>query len=53
MNQFMATAVAENLSAMNTAAWLTERKDRAAQAARRKILRLEGGVPPREGDERE
>lgn len=53
MNQFVATAVAEKLSAMNTVAWLTERRDRADLAALRKILRRKGGVPPREGDEKE
>jgi len=53
MNQFVATAVAEKLSAMNTAAWLTERRDRADLAALRKILRRKAGVPPREGDEKE
>lgn len=53
MNQFVVTAVVEKISAMNTAAWLTERRDRADLAALRKILRRKGGVPPREGDERE
>jgi hypothetical protein len=52
MNQFVATAVAEKLAAMNTAAYFAERKGRADLEAFRRILRRKGGVPPREGDER-
>jgi hypothetical protein len=51
MNQFVATAVAEKLAAMTPAALFTERRARADLVAFRKILRRQGGVPPREGDE--
>ncbi|CAA6604749.1 conserved hypothetical protein [Rhodospirillaceae bacterium LM-1] len=52
LNQFVATAVAEKLSAMNTAAFFAERKERADMAAFRRILTRKGGEKPREGDER-
>ena len=52
LNQFVATAVAEKLSAMNTAAFFAERKERADMAAFRRILTRKGGAKPREGDER-
>ena len=51
LNQFVATAVAEKLAVMNTAAFFAERKGRADLDAFRRILRRKGGVPPREGDE--
>jgi hypothetical protein len=52
MNQFVATAVAEKLAVMNTAAYFAERKGRADLKAFERILKRKGGVPPREGDER-
>lgn len=52
LNQFVATAVAEKLSAMNTAAFFAERSARADMAAFRRILTRKGGETPREGDER-
>jgi hypothetical protein len=51
MNQFVATAVAEKLAVMNTAAFFAQRRGRADLIAFRKILRRSGGTPPREGDE--
>lgn len=51
LNQFVATAVAEKLTAMNTAAFFTERRERADFEAFRAILTRPGGEPPREGDE--
>jgi hypothetical protein len=53
LNQFVATAVAEKLSAMNTAAFFAERARRADIAEFRKILTRRGGEAPRPGDERE
>jgi hypothetical protein len=52
MNQFVATAVAEKLVAMNTAACFAERKGRADLKAFRRLLDRKGGEPPRAGDER-
>lgn len=52
LNQFVATAVAEKLTAMSTAAFFTERSERADFAAFRHILTRQGGEPPRAGDER-
>lgn len=51
MNQFVATAVAEKLAALNTAAYFAERRSRADLAAFKRMLTREGGAPPREGDE--
>ncbi|MBF0167351.1 MAG: toxin-antitoxin system HicB family antitoxin [Alphaproteobacteria bacterium] len=51
LNQFVATAVAEKLSAMNTAAFFAERKERADMEAFRRILTRKDGEKPREGDE--
>jgi hypothetical protein len=52
VNQFIATAVAEKLAALNTEAFFAERRERADFEALRRILRRSGGVPPRAGDER-
>ena len=52
LNQFVATAVAEKLAAMNTATFFAERKVRADIKAFKRILKRKGGVPPRSGDER-
>jgi hypothetical protein len=51
VNQFIATAVAEKLAAINTAAFFTERQARADFDAFKRIMRRKGGVPPRPGDE--
>lgn len=52
VNQFVATAVAEKLAAMNTAAFFAERRSRADLPAFKRILRRKGGEQPRSGDER-
>ncbi len=52
MNQFVATAVAEKLAVMNTAAFFAERKGRADLEAFKRMLTRKGGEAPREGDER-
>ena len=50
-NQFVVTAVAEKISALNTAEFFEERRGKADLKAFRRILNRKGGVPPREGDE--
>jgi hypothetical protein len=52
MNQFVATAVAEKLAAMQTATFFNERRQRTDLATFRKLLNRPGGELPREGDER-
>jgi hypothetical protein len=49
-NQFVATAVAEKLAAMNTAAFFAERRDRADFDAFDQIMQREGGEAPRADD---
>ncbi len=51
LNQFVATAVAEKLSAMSTAVFFAERRERADFEAFRAILTRQGGEPPKDGDE--
>lgn len=51
INQFVATAVAEKVSALETARFFADRKARADFAAFDKIMRRRGGKAPREGDE--
>jgi post-segregation antitoxin (ccd killing protein) len=48
INQFVATAVAEKLAAMNTAAFFAERRERAAFD---RLMRRKGGEAPRPDDE--
>jgi hypothetical protein len=50
VNQFVATAVAEKLAAMNTAAFFAERRDRADFAAFDKIMKRKGGQAPEPED---
>lgn len=50
INQFVATAVAEKVSALETARFFADRKARADFAAFDKILRRRGGKAPIEGD---
>lgn len=50
VNQFVATAVAEKLAAMNTAAFFAERRERADFEAFDRILQRQGGEPPRPDD---
>lgn len=49
-NQFVATAVAEKLAAMNTAAFFAERRERADFDAFDKIMARNSGEPPRADD---
>lgn len=51
INQFVATAVAEKVSALETATFFTDRRKRANFKAFDRIMRRRGGEPPREGDE--
>lgn len=51
INQFVATAVAEKVSALRTARYFEAAKARADFQAFDKILNRRGGHPPREGDE--
>lgn len=53
VNQFVATAVAEKLAAMNTAAFFAERRERADFAAFDRIMVRAGGEPPRPDDRHE
>jgi hypothetical protein len=50
INQFVATAVAEKLAAMNTVAFFAERRDRADFKAFDRLMRRKGGEPPRPDD---
>jgi hypothetical protein len=50
INQFVATAVAEKVSALRTARFFEDRKARADFKAFDKIMKRHGGQPPREGD---
>jgi hypothetical protein len=50
MNQFVVTAVAEKISAMNTAAFFEERRAKSDRARFRRILNRKGGEPPRQDD---
>ena len=51
INQFVATAVAEKVSALQTAKYFSDRKARADFKAFDKIMKRRGGKTPREGDE--
>jgi hypothetical protein len=51
MNQFVAKAVAEKISALQTAAFFADRKGRADFEAFDKPMRRGGGSTPRAGDE--
>lgn len=51
INQFIATAAAEKLSAMNTADFFAERRARADFDAFDRIMNREGGQPPAQGDQ--
>lgn len=50
VNQFIATAVAEKLSAMRTAEFFAERRARADLTAFDRIISRKGGEPPRTDD---
>jgi hypothetical protein len=51
INQFVAMAVAEKVSALQTATYFEDRKARADFKAFDKIMKRRGGKPPRDGDE--
>jgi hypothetical protein len=51
LNQFIATAVAEKLSVLESTDYLEERARRADMVAFWRILNRPGTEPPREGDE--
>ena len=51
INQFVATAVAEKLSALQTAEFFASRKARADFQAFDKIMKRRGGKKPSAGDE--
>jgi hypothetical protein len=51
INQFVATAVAEKVSALQTARFFEDRRARADFKTFDKIMRRRGGKPPHEGDE--
>jgi len=51
INQFVATAVAEKVSALQTARFFEDRRARADFKTFDTIMRRRGGKPPREGDE--
>jgi len=51
INQFVATAVAEKVSAMQTARFFEDAKARADFKAFDRIMKRRRGKPPREGDE--
>ena len=51
MNQFVVMAVAEKVSAINTAAFFEKYSKKADLATFRRILNRKGGEPPRPGDE--
>jgi hypothetical protein len=50
INQFAAPAVAEQPTAMNTAAFFAERRGRADFAAFDRLMHREGGEPPQPDD---
>ncbi len=50
MNQFVATAVAEKLAVMNTAAFFAERRARVNFPAFDKLMRRKGGEAPQPDD---
>lgn len=50
VNQFVATAVAEKLAAMNTAAFFAERRERADFRAFDRLMRRKRGEAPQSGD---
>jgi hypothetical protein len=51
INQFVATAVAEKIAALETAQLFTDRKRRADFKVFDRIMKRRGGKPPRPNDE--
>lgn len=52
VNQFIALAVAQKVSALNVATWFAERRSRADMRAFDKLMRRKGGESPRPDDTR-
>jgi hypothetical protein len=50
VNQFIALAVAQKVSALNAATWFAERRSRADMKAFDKLMRRKGGEAPRPED---
>lgn len=50
INQFVATAVAEKITAMRTAEFFAERAEEADIQAARQLLKRSGGEPPHPSD---
>lgn len=50
VNQFVATAVAEKLAAMNTATFFQQRRSRADFDAFDRLMQRQGGEPPKGDD---
>lgn len=50
VNQFIALAVAQKVSALNAATWFTECRSRADMKAFDRLMRRKGGEPPRDDD---
>jgi post-segregation antitoxin (ccd killing protein) len=50
VNQFIALAVAQKVSALNAAAWFAERRSRADMKAFDRLTRRKSGEPPRDDD---
>ena len=51
INQFVATAVAEKVSAMKTAEFFTSRRAKVDIKAARRVLQRKGGQPPEPEDQ--
>jgi hypothetical protein len=51
LNQFVAVAVAEKISALRTASYFSERRSASDWAGFGRIMNRQGGEPPRLGDE--
>lgn len=50
VNQFIALAVAQKVSALNAATWFSERRSRADMKAFDRLMRRKGGEAPRPDD---
>jgi hypothetical protein len=52
VNQFIALAVAQKVSALNAATWFAERRSRADMKTFDRLMHRTRGEPPRRGDTR-
>ena len=50
VNQFIALAVAQKVSALNAETWFAECRSRADMKAFDRLMRRNGGEPPRDDD---